>query len=90
MFFFELPSFARCYCNVDTDSGGPWTLVIITATMVKRYVYIGNLPSTATEEELQELFPDCINMAVIFNDDGLPKGYCTTIRRFFICFFLWL
>jgi hypothetical protein len=75
---------------VDSYGGGVWTLVVFTATMVKRYVYIGNLPSTATEEVLQELFPDCINMAVIVNGDGLPKGYCTCICNsaiFFIIFY---
>jgi len=65
---------------------GLCALVVFTDNMLKKYIYIGNLPSTATEEELQALFPESNNLAVIVNNDGLPKGYCT-IRTILLFFF---
>lgn len=44
-------------------------------TALNRYVYIGNLPPTATEQALEALFPDAVRVAIIVNEDKVPKGY---------------
>lgn len=44
-------------------------------TSLNRQVYIGNLPPTATEQALEALIPDAIRVAVIVNEENIPKGY---------------
>ena len=67
-------------CTLTDKQWWPCALIPFPDLLLKRYLYIGNLPPTATSQALQELFPDAKRLAVITNEDGLPKGYCSFQR----------